>query len=76
MNVSLFQPVPLPLGLNLPVSLEPLFLPVALALTLSVAALPILLPLHSLLAPVRSCRAFHVALVMLTWQYQDFLFLK
>ncbi len=35
-----------------------------LGLTVSVAPLPILLSLHSLLAPLCSCRAFHVALVV------------
>ncbi len=54
----------LSLGLSLPVSPEPFFLPVALALAMSVAPLPVLLTLHSLLASLRSCLAFHVALVV------------
>jgi hypothetical protein len=35
-----------------------------LALTVSVAPLPMLLSRHSLLASLRLCRAFHVALVV------------
>jgi hypothetical protein len=63
-NVPFYQPGPLPLGLFLPVSVEPYFLHLVLTLALSVAPLPILLSLHSLLASLLSSPTFHVALVV------------